>query len=168
MFCPSCGAEYTKKMNYCKRCGGWLMNNTVGADAPKLPRISLAGIFWAISGFSLFGLITLALLYRTLWISGARDTSLSHPFLIMAVLIGVVAGLMIKQLSRLITANLNSIQGIGPERPEMRKSTASQSAQSAAPSDSVAGALPAVDSPSVVEHTTRQMAHAYKEPTAGE
>jgi hypothetical protein len=74
--------------------------------------------------------------------------------------VGGIAGLLIKQLSRLITAQQISNQAPAQERIIIREA---QSPQIGAPADPVWGAS---EPHSVVEHTTRQMAGVYNEPKA--
>lgn len=161
MFCPSCGFEYTLKTNYCKRCGESLGNDGK-PDIPKAPRLMLVSIFLSIAGLGLFGLMALLNMYRSLWVEGARDAHLIMPFVFGVLLIGGIAGLMIWQLSRLISTFGGSGQMIASERPVMREAL---SPQVAAPTDPIRNV---VESPSVVEHTTRQMAGVYREPPARE
>src|SRR5262245_60918335 len=103
MFCPSCGFEYTQKTNYCKRCGGNL-SVTSEADAPKMPRPRMVGMFWAITMFCVVGLVAVFNAYDHLVGRGLRGDELIAPFMMGLVFIGAVAGLLIWQLSRLITA----------------------------------------------------------------
>jgi hypothetical protein len=73
-------------------------------------------------------------------------------------LVGGVAGLLIWQLSRLITAFQKSNLAPSQERVIIREAQVSQIGGTADPIRSVVGV------PSVVEHTTRQMAGVYGEP----
>ncbi|MCI0662041.1 MAG: hypothetical protein L0220_13305 [Acidobacteria bacterium] len=154
-------------MKYCKRCGEWL-GNTVNAEAPKFPRMAIVGIFWSIAALGLFGLIALLSWYQSLWDRGARDINLWVPFVLGGFLLGAIAGLMIWQLSRLISGYQQSNRNITPERPPMREFHPVQPSQLAAPTDPIAHSPQAVERPSVAEHTTRQMARPNREPSASE
>lgn len=167
MYCPACGSEYTQNMNFCKRCGE-LLNNRGNIEAPKLPRLAIVGIFWSIAGLGLFGLIALLSWYQSLWDRGARDINLWVPFVLGGFLLGAIVGLMMWQLSRLISAYNQSNRNIFPERPVMREFRPVQPSQLASPTDPMAQSPQAVERPSVAEHTTRQMARSNREPNASE
>ena len=72
--------------------------------------------------------------------------------------VGAIAGILIWQLSRLITAFQKSNQAPAQERVIIREA---QVPQLGAPIDPIRSA---VEPSSVVEHTTRQMAGVYGEP----
>src|SRR5262245_30023579 len=103
MFCPSCGFEYTQKTNYCKRCGGGV-KRTGDADAPRMPRSRMVGMFWAIAMLCIIGLFIVFNAYDHLVGRGLRGDEALIPFVAALMFIGAVAGLLIWQLSRMITA----------------------------------------------------------------
>lgn len=55
MYCPSCGTEVTKEMNYCNRCGASL---SLAADIVEQPVrvVSRSGPFWAMALMVVIGL----------------------------------------------------------------------------------------------------------------
>jgi len=155
MFCPSCGFEYTQKTNYCKRCGESL-SVPAGADAPKTPRSKIAGMFWAVAVFCLLGLVTVLNTYDHLVGRGAHDNELLWPFVAGFFFVGAVALLLIWQLARMITVHQKTGQNVIVEKHYIREAPP---AQFGAPTDPL---QQTVEPPSVVEHTTRQMAGKYK------
>ena len=87
---------------------------------------------------------------------GIRGPELIIPFLLGIALIGAVAGLLSWQLSRLITtARKREHWAAKQERPTFRE--VQPQARLVTPADPIRSV---VESPSVVEHTTRQMAPA--------
>jgi len=151
MFCPSCGFEYTQKTNYCKRCGESL-NVPASADAPKMPRPKIAGMFWAIAAFCVMGLVTVFNAYDHLVGRGLNDYQLMLPFVAGLFFVGAVALLLIWMLARMIAVHQKTGQSVIVEKHYIREAPP---AQLGAPTDPL---QQAVEPPSVVEHTTRQMA----------
>lgn len=152
MFCPSCGFEYTQKTNYCKRCGESLGTTSVN-DAPKPARGILAVMFCAVAAFGLLGLITVFAMYNNLAHRGLRGDELLLPLMMGMMFTGAIAGLLIWQLARLITAYQKGGRNVVVEKHYIRESP---------PAQLGAQTGPAVEPPSVVEHTTRQFAGKYK------
>src|SRR5262245_26709539 len=159
MFCPSCGFEYTQKTNYCKRCGE-SMSVPASADAPRMPRSRIAGMFWAIAMFCVLGLFTVFNAYDHLVGRGLRGDELIIPFVMGLMFTGAIAGLLIWMLARMIAVHQNTGRNVIVEKHFIRETPAPQLG---APADPVQHA---VEPPSVVEHTTRQMASVYSEPKA--
>jgi hypothetical protein len=155
MFCPSCGFEYTQKTNYCKRCGG----NLTTSDKPpvvQLPTLKVTGAFLVIAAFVLFSLMFIYDFYWDMIRREIRGPELFVPFILGVGLIGAVAGLLCWQLSRLITvARKPEHWAEKQERPTFRE--VQPQGRLVAPADT---ARNTVEPPSVVEHTTRQMAPA--------
>ena len=162
MFCPSCGAESVHKTNFCKRCGA-NMNPAANTVEVHLPRAGVSGMVWAIAGFSLIGLIASLIMLGSMggpW-SGYPKELIVIAFIACLALIFSVAGLMTWQLARLInvyrdavTQTINKAQfEVSPPHPQPQPVY-----------------IPAAQSraPSVVEHTTRQMAEMYREPQSRE
>jgi hypothetical protein len=160
MFCPSCGFEYTQKTNYCKRCGEEL-NASAQSVEIKPQRSQAVGMSFVVVGFlSIAGLFLNLLSYHVLL---SRHESPEVAFLTFALgllFVGGIAGFLMRQLSRLIMAQQKSNQAPAQERIIIREA---QAPQIGAPADPVWGAS---EPPSVVEHTTRQMAGGYNEPKA--
>ena len=162
MFCPSCGFEYTQKTNYCKRCGEDLAP-AGSADAPKRRQPGLIGMFWGILLFCLTTMGVLLAAYER-FRDMARCNGLCGDDRTLLAFVGifsfVVAVLLIWQLARMVTAFRRTGQNVIVEKHFIREVPTSQLG---APT----GQIPeAGNSPSVVEHTTRQMAGAYRETEA--
>ncbi|HEY7182490.1 MAG TPA: zinc ribbon domain-containing protein [Blastocatellia bacterium] len=154
MFCPSCGAAIAQKTNFCKKCGA-NMNPAANAVEVHLPRAGVAGMVWAIAGFSLIGLIASLIMLGNLhgfppdWVMIAFIACLMFTF--------SVAGLLTWQLARLINTYRDAVgQTINKSQFEVLPP-----APQPQPVYIPVGQSPA---PSVVEHTTRQMAGVYGEP----
>src|SRR5215475_9020299 len=103
MFCPSCGFEYTQKTNYCKRCGDSLgVTNVV--ESPKVERPKLALMFCAVAAFAILGMLAIFIMVENLAYRGLRGDDLIIPFVMSLTFIGAIAGLLIWQLARMVTA----------------------------------------------------------------
>jgi len=161
MFCPTCGFEYTQKTNYCKRCGAEL-NAAPQSVEVKPHRFHAVGMPFFVVGFlGIVGLFLNLLSFHVLL--SRHDMSSWDAFITFALgllFVGGIAGFLIRQLSRLITAYQKPNQAPAQERIIIREA---QAPQIGAPTDSIRGAA---EPPSVVEHTTRQMAGVYNEPKA--
>jgi hypothetical protein len=160
MFCPSCGFEYTQKTNYCKRCGAEL-NAAPQSVEIKTHRFQAVGMSFVVVGF--LGVVGLFLNLLSFLILLSRGVNFPHAILSFALgllFVGGIAGFLIRQMSRLITAQQKSNQAPAQERIIVREA---QAPQVGAPADPVWGAS---EPHSVVEHTTRQMAGVYNEPEA--
>jgi hypothetical protein len=157
MFCPSCGFEYTQKTNYCKRCGEELGVAPQGVET-KPQRSQAVGMSFVVVGFlGIVGLFLNLLSFHVL-LGRNADEAAVFSFVLGLLFVGVVAGFLMRQMSRLITANQKSNQAPAQERIIIREA---QAPQIGAPTDSIGSA---VEPHSVVEHTTRQMAGVYSEP----
>jgi hypothetical protein len=158
MFCPSCGFEYTHKTNYCKRCGEEL--NAAPQSAEIKPQRSQAtGMAFVVVGFlGIAGLFLNLLSFHVLLGNHVNPKDAILSFALGLMFVGGIAGLLIKQLSRLIAAYQKPNQARAQERVIIREA---QAPQIGAPTDPIRGAA---EPHSVVEHTTRQMAGVYGEP----
>lgn len=157
MYCSTCGFESTQKTNYCKRCGATLSSPGT-TTIVNMPALQLTGGFLVIAAFVYFGLKQIFSMYMNMMYSGIRGPSAELPFVLGLVLIGAVALLLIWQLSRLISLARKQVdQAANQERP---KFVEVQPAQITMPTDPLGTVA---DRPSVIEHTTRQMAGAYRE-----
>jgi hypothetical protein len=155
MFCPYCAFEYAQKTNYCKRCGESLgVTNEV--EAPKMKRPKLTAMYLSILAFSIGGMFMAIGVLESLAQRGLRGDELIVPFVMTLMFHGVIAGLLIWQLSRMITAYQKTEQPVIVEKHYIREAPPSQLG---APTDPL---QQAVEPPSVVEHTTRQMAGKYR------
>jgi hypothetical protein len=155
MFCPSCGFEYTHKTNYCKRCGESL-SLTSAYDKPKIERPKLAIMFVAIAAFGIMGMGMAFAMLDTLLGRGVRGDELIVPFVMSLMFTGTIAGLLIWQLSRMITAYQNGGQNVVVEKHYIRESPPAQLGSLTDPIQQ------SVEPSSVVEHTTRQFAGKHK------
>jgi len=151
MFCPSCGFEYTQKTNYCKRCGDSLSVTSV-VDTSKKERPKLAAMFCAVAAFGIVGMVTVFAMYDNLVGQGLRGDELILPFIMGMMFTGTITGLMIWQLARMITAYQKAGQNVVVETRYIRETPP---AQLGAPTDPI---QQTIEPPSVIEHTTRQMA----------
>src|SRR5262245_19710703 len=154
MFCPSCGAECLQKTNFCKRCGA-NMTQTANTVEVHLPRAGITGMVWAIAAFSLIGLIASLIMLGGLsgGGSGYSERAIIFAFVVCLTFIFSVGGLLTWQMARLINTYRDSV------RQTINKT---QFDVSPAPQPQP-GYIPAAQSPapSVIEHTTRQMAELY-------
>jgi hypothetical protein len=151
MFCPSCGFEYTQKTNYCKRCGGNL-GFTSTDDAPKIERPKLGLMFVAVAVFGIVGMFTALAVLNNLTGRGLRGDDLLVPFVMTLMFTGGIAGLLVWQLARLITTYQKTGRNVVVEKHFIRESPPAQLGASTGQFQQ------AVEPPSVVEHTTRQLA----------
>jgi hypothetical protein len=162
MYCPSCGLEYTLKTNYCKRCGEEL-NAAPQTVKTEPPRFRTTGIFFVVALFGVVGLLMNLISYHKLIDERkVSDGEAMITFALGLLFVGGVAGFLIRQLSRMITGYQKPSQAPAPERVIIREAPAPRLA---APTDPVQSV---VEPPSVVEHTTRQMANLYERPKAAE
>jgi hypothetical protein len=159
MFCPSCGFEYTQRTNYCKRCGEELSASPESVEI-KPQRFQVIGMsFVAVTVLGIFGLF-LNLLSFHLLLGRIDFPEAFTMFALGLLLVAGIAGFLIKQLSRLITAYQKPNQDPAQERVIIREA---QVPYLGAPTDQVRSV---VEPPSVVEHTTRQMGGGVGEPKA--
>jgi putative exporter of polyketide antibiotics len=169
MHCPSCGAANATGLRYCTRCGGNLLQSAPVADVERLrqtehgwdiekiesPGISvkrLAGLFWAVAIFSLVSLIVLFGISIPLTLFGAPKQVMVPLYMFGSAAVVLIAGMMIKQVSRLITLMENDSRV-----PRAVPRTAANPPQINASPPSFR---------SVTEHTTRNFEAAYRD--AGE
>jgi hypothetical protein len=151
MFCPACGFEYTQKMNYCKRCGGSL-GLTSEVDAPKIERPKLGIMFVAVAAFGMVGLMMAYAILNELSGRGLRGDDLIVPFVMTLMFTGSIAALLVWQLARLITAYKNTGRNVVVEKHYIRDAPPAQLGATTGQFQQP------VEPPSVVEHTTRQLA----------
>ncbi len=102
MFCPACGIEYSQKLNYCKNCGVDL-----GPPAPvevgRVARPKFGWMFHAIALLALAGTGLNFIAYYNFAQMGLHGESLILPFVLGLSTISLVALLLVRQLSRLIS-----------------------------------------------------------------
>src|SRR5215813_257672 len=163
MFCPNCGFECTQKTNYCKRCGGALSSSDKEPMA-QLPGLKITGVFFVIAALVLFGMMQIYSVYMKMLYAGVRGAELFVPLLLGFALLGAVALLLARLLSWAIAGARHQMDRAA-DRARLTYIEVPQLEEPAAPPDPIRNA---VESPSVVEHTTRQMAGVYKSPAAHE
>jgi hypothetical protein len=165
MFCPSCGLEYTQKTNYCKRCGADL--NPSGATvAPKKPQLGVITMFWGVIAFCLTAVTLLLTAWDHFQRTGGCNGMCGDERLLLsfvAFFLFVVTLLLIWQLARMVTAFRRTAENVTVEKHFIREVP---TIQPVAPTGQMPEASEVIYSPSVVEHTTRQMAGVYGEPKA--
>jgi hypothetical protein len=130
----------------------------------QLPALKITGAFFVIAAFVLFSLIFVFEFYEDMVRNQIRGAEALVPFALGMALIGAVAGLLCWQLSRVIGVTRKQEDWAAKQQ---RQSFAEVQPQGrlVAPADPIRSA---VEHPSVVEHTTRQMAGVYREPAARE
>ena len=157
MFCQSCGTALTKGLTYCNRCGARAASPAL---APPAKNDKLAEVVYVLATFaSVVGLGGLAIVYfliRELLRGGFEQSRIVVVtfFCLMAV-VGLAA-LLIKHMSRALSALLHSGTGAGENQAaaEAAESASRQTAQIEAPREPVA---------SVTDHTTRTFDPVYEE-----
>ena len=125
-----------------------------------MERPKIAAMFCAVAAFGILGMLTVFTMYNNLAHRGLRGDELILPFMMGMMFTGAITGLLIWQLSRMITAYQKAGQSVIVEKHYIREASP---AQLGAPIDS---AQQAIEPPSVVEHTPRQMAGRYRESIA--
>jgi hypothetical protein len=165
MYCPTCGAENTTGLNYCKRCGANLHLSASKLES-YLPKMS--GAFWAIA---VFGIASLGMLFSSLTalaMIGFNKEGVLVPMIIFGSLtIFGIAILLIRQMSRLI--GLAQVSKASAKEPCSQLYIArTMIAGSAVSSDeSHSQPPPGPDAlPSITEHTTRKFEQPQYEGTA--
>jgi hypothetical protein len=169
MTCPLCGAGNTTGLRYCTRCGGNLFQSAPVGDVERVrqtehgwdvekiesPGISgkrLAGAFWAVAVFCMVSLVVLFGISVPLTLFGAPRQVMIPLYMFGSAAVVLIAGMLIKQVSRLITLMENESR------------TSRQMPRTAAPNPPQVAAPPPFRS--VTEHTTRNFEAAYRD--AGE
>lgn len=118
MFCPSCGAETREGLRYCNRCGANLM--TEKTAPPRLFGIILVvvGAIVAIAGLALF----LLFVFATETLARREVSAETYVFLILFTLVifGIEA-LLARQLSRLLTAYLQTSGNAPTEKTKLNQ-----------------------------------------------
>jgi len=125
-------------------------------EAPKVERPKLALMFCAVSAFAILGMLAIFIMYDNLAYRGLRGDDLIIPFVMSLVFTSSIAGLLIWQLARMITAYKEAERRVIVEKQYIREAPPAQLGAPADPSQQ------SVEPPSVVEHTTRQFAGKYR------
>lgn len=151
MYCPTCGAEYAQKINYCKRCGSNMTTPTNTVEV-NIPRPRLTGMFGAVSLFSLIGLIACFIAYTSFVDRGLRKDELYIPFIFGLIFVSGISGLLIWQLSRIVSLFRETVRA---PKIEMQSLPQYQMPPLAVPPEPVS---------SISDHTTRSFdSVVYKE-----
>lgn len=143
MTCPGCGAETSPGSNFCKLCGNSLTSQP--AAELRLNPAKLTGMFWAVA---VFALGSLAILFGTalpMVLSGSEGRIVIPIIGLGAGATLIIAALLIRQLSRLIT-----IMESHPVSSLQRSF-----AKAGTPQPPQLAAAPLAGVSSVTEHTTR-------------
>lgn len=149
MYCPSCGAEQIQGLKYCNRCGANL------APSNNISPGKLGGLIWAVSLatvlVSLGGLVMI-FIFAMEYMSRSDASGRSLVFLILFLLVVLsISALLIRQLSRLIGAYLQSSDTAKPKPAKLSQSRAVQLSE---PQESTTGAS---------EQTTRKLEPSHRE-----
>jgi hypothetical protein len=150
MFCPNCGAEYAQKINYCKRCGATMTTPTQTVEV-NVPRPRLTGMFWAVSSFSLIGLIACFIAFTHLADRGLRDEHVFIPFVFGLFFVFGISALLIWQLARTVSVFRDAVRTPKSE-PQPLPPVAAQAVPQYQPPALAAPSEPAT---SITDHTTR-------------
>jgi hypothetical protein len=148
MFCSSCGVELIKESVYCKHCGAKLLSpikvDGHQSQLNKLPDaikyLSIATGAVTLGGFSLICL----LVWMLLSFPGDKDGAVYFMTLIVLMTFSI-SGLLIRQLSRLLSAYLQSDKEEKPKKAILNE-------QEAVKIDE-----PPNSSTSITEQTTRKL-----------
>lgn len=106
MFCANCGFRSTPGVNFCKQCGASLnFTSTLTENQARPPRV--AGMFWAIALFGLGSLSVLMGSIIALAALGADEEAIVPAAIFGTAGIVIIAWLLIRQLSRLISLYQN-------------------------------------------------------------
>ncbi len=142
MFCPTCGAEYSQKINFCKQCGSNMTQPANNVEV-HLPRPRFTGMFFAIAALGIVGLIACFTAFGDFAQRGLHGDELLAPFFLGLLFVFGIAGGLIWQLSRLISTFKQSVKAALTEPTPLLMNQ---------PSRLVTPLKPGT---SVTEHTTR-------------
>lgn len=149
MYCPVCGADNQQGVKFCKRCGA-SVNLPAARSRSEISPGKLTGMFWAIAILALGGLALILGCSIPLVALGLDKDLLAVVAFLGFVTVFGIAGLLIRQLSRLI--NL-------VEANPVQVTNASTTAEYAPPQ--ITGQPRPISS--VTEHTTRNFDRIYEE-----
>ena len=117
MFCWACGSEVSEGLRFCNRCGA-----SLAAERQATPRhLALIIILsLAVAAVTIAGLLFILILGTEMM--GRRDST-AETYIFLAALFVTVLGadaLMVRQISRLLTAYLQSGEAQNPRRTKDR------------------------------------------------
>jgi hypothetical protein len=164
MFCPSCGAEYAIELNYCNRCGANLTSVMTPPSAPisidVTKAVAAIGTTLAVITLGGFGAVIFGAVQLAKHTPMGTDPIMA--MIMMGLLSIVIADiLLIRQLSRLISASLSSGKTQQLKRP-IAPALISNSAVPESPRPITARLAPGA---SVTENTTRFFEPVYRAPS---
>jgi hypothetical protein len=152
MHCHTCGAEVTEGLKFCTRCGANLILPKTAET--KIDYGKMAGMFWAVA---VFGFIALSVVIGSaipLTVLQAPQDVIFAALFFGSTAVVLIAGLLIRQLSRLISL----AKGDDERRPPRAIDTNQLSRpQISAPPRAMG---------SVTEHTTRNFDAVYRDSEA--
>lgn len=102
MYCPVCGADNQQSVKFCKRCGASMSLPSTRSRSDITPD-KLTGMFWSVAILALGGLGVILGCMVPLLAVGIDQRMMGIIALIGFVTIFGIAGLLIRQLSRLIS-----------------------------------------------------------------
>lgn len=158
MFCPSCGTECPVGLNYCNRCGANLSALTA---VPEIVQVNITkpaliiGTILAVFTLGGFGALIGGALALSTVIHG-NDPLIAMIFFGMLTIM-IVDIILVRQLSKLISASIKSDSLASPKKLVAQPQTVPQ-----LPRLTTAQLTP---TPSVTEHTTRFFEPVYRSPT---
>ncbi len=153
MYCSSCGAEVTKDLSYCNRCGANLKPLAVptGVAPPKL-----VGAAWAISiAVTLVTLLGFGMVFGVVMTLIERGINLSPGGMALVFFalffIFMIVALLIRQLARVLSLPQLAVEATSPEKPRIVEVVVPEIG---------AARVPAA---SVTDHTTRTLDPVHRE-----
>lgn len=152
MYCPSCGTEVTKELNYCNRCGA---NLNLSSNLPEqfVRPVSLTAPTVAVA---LMVVISLGIIFASISDLARKDI---NPVALTWMVIGGLA--MVVGVVALILRQWSQLAGITKQQEQStprKKLTEKESAPMSLPP------MRSEPIPSVTEHTTRTFDPLYREP----
>lgn len=161
MFCSSCGSTFTHGLSYCSQCGNKVSLEKGDSTVEKTNRLRAETfIMSAMVGLFIFGLLTIAVLVKTLKTVLDLDSWIILGILMMSFFIMLlVEGVLFWRLLRLTrSAVLTEEPGEAAAVLLSEKQTTNELEMPQIKT------LPATDNvPSVTEYTTREFAPIYRE-----
>ncbi|HKC63184.1 MAG TPA: zinc ribbon domain-containing protein [Pyrinomonadaceae bacterium] len=114
MYCPSCGTEVTRELNYCNRCGANL-NPAANVVEQPVRLVSVTGPYWAIAFMVVMGLGIIFSGLNALVKKDLNSAAVAWIGIISLVMFLSIVSRLIRQLS-----NVNNLAKPS-ERPSRRK-----------------------------------------------
>ena len=121
MYCPSCGSEQLQGLRYCNRCGANL------APSNDVSSARLGTMVWALSlstALVTVGGLAMVFIFAIEFLGRSQSSNSPLLFLIFFLLIIlVIAGLLVRQLSKLLGIYLKSGQNPAPKQNELSEAS---------------------------------------------